>query len=66
MEENELVKLKDAFLLFLNIRSLRRHHDQLNALIEGFSTKPLVIALSETWLTDKTRPHFIKSMDFLI
>ena len=45
MEENELEKVKDASLFFLNIRSLRCHHDQLNAFIEGFSTKPLVIAL---------------------
>ena len=52
MEENELVKVKDALLFFLNIRLLRCHYDQLNAFIEGFSTKPLVIALCETWLTD--------------
>ena len=52
MEENEIVKLKNAFLLFLNIRSLRCHHDQLKAFIEGFSSKPLIIALYVTWLTD--------------
>ena len=52
MEEDELEKVKDASLPFLNIRSLRCHYDQLNEFTEGFSNKPLVIALFETWLTD--------------
>ena len=64
MEENELVKVKDAFLVFLNIRSLRCHHDQLNAFFEGFSTKPLVIALCETWLTDNDPTSLYKINGF--
>ena len=64
MEKNELLKVKDAFLLFLNIRSLRCHHDQLNAFIEGFSTKPLVIALCETWLTDNDPTSLYKIIGF--
>ena len=64
MEENELVKVKDAFLLFLNIRSLRCHHDQLNALIEGFSTKPLWIALCETCETDNDPTSLYKINGF--
>ena len=64
MKENELVKVKDAFLLFLNIRSLRCHHDQLSAFIEGFSTKPLVTALCETWLTDNDPTSLYKINGF--
>ena len=39
-------------MLFLNIRSLRLHHDQLCVLVDSLKQKPLVIALYETWLTD--------------
>ena len=64
MEENELVKVKDAFVLFLIIRSLRCRHDQLNAFIEGFSTKLLLIALCETWLTDNDPTSLYKINGF--
>ena len=39
-------------VFFLNIRSLRLHHDQLCVLVDSLKQKPLVIALCETWLTE--------------
>lgn len=42
----------ENFLFFLNIRSLRCHHDQLEVFIKTLNPKPKIIALCETWLTD--------------
>ena len=39
-------------LLFINVQSLRSHHDQLCCQLETLKTKPAVIAVCETWLTD--------------
>ena len=39
-------------LLFMNVQSLRCHHDQLCRQLEILKTKPAVIAVCETWLTD--------------
>ena len=35
-------------LLFINVQSLRSHHDQLRCQLETLETKPAVIALCET------------------
>ena len=53
MEEIGIEKVADAFLLLVNIRSLRCHDDQLKAFIEVFSAILLETALYETWFTDK-------------
>ena len=37
---------------FLNVQSIRAHHDQLSVLIESFDNKPALIGLTETWLSD--------------
>ena len=52
VEERHMGDLKDSFLYFLNIRSLRCHHDQLVIDINQLEQKPLIIALCETWLCD--------------
>ena len=39
-------------LLFINVQSLRSHHDQLYCQLETLKTKPAVIAVCKTWLTD--------------
>ena len=39
-------------VFFLNIRSLRLHHDQLCIMDDSLKKKHLVIALCETWLTE--------------
>ena len=39
-------------VFFLNIRSLRLHHDPLCVLVDSVKKKHLVIALCETWLTE--------------
>ena len=39
-------------VFFLNVQSPRSHHDQLKLLIESFQTKPALVALCETWLSD--------------
>ena len=44
--------LKDSFLHFSNIRSLRCHLDQLVIDINQLEQKHLIIALYETWLCD--------------
>ena len=52
IKEHQLGDIEKQSILFLNIRSLRNHHDQLCCLIEKFKTKPIAIGLCETWLTD--------------
>ena len=52
IKEHQLGDIEKQSILFLNIRSLRNHHDQLCCLIEKFKTKPIAIGLGETWLTD--------------
>ena len=39
-------------LLGLNIRSLGFHHDELNILLNSFPHKPVVVALTETWIAE--------------
>ena len=39
-------------IFFMNIRSLRTHHDQLVYELNELEFKPIVICLCETWLTD--------------
>ena len=39
-------------LLGLNIRSLGFHHDELNILLSTFENKPVVLALTETWIAE--------------
>ena len=34
------------------IKSLRNHHDHLKVLIETMESKPALVALCETWLSD--------------
>ena len=46
----DLTTTQTAF--FLNVESIRAHHDQLSVLIESFDNKPALIGLTETWLSD--------------
>ena len=39
-------------LLFINVQSLRSHHDEFCCQLEALETKPAVIVVCETWLTD--------------
>ena len=39
-------------VLHLNIRSLKNHLEELEALVLSFESPPDVICLTETWLTD--------------
>ena len=39
-------------IFYLNIRSLRNHHDQLVYELSELEYKPIAICLCETWLTD--------------
>ena len=52
IKEHQLGDNEKQSILFLNIRSLRNHHDQLCCLIEKIKTKPIAIGFCETWLTD--------------
>ena len=51
-KEHQLGDIEKQSILFLNIRSLRNHHDQLCCLIKKFKTKPIAMGLCESWLTD--------------
>ena len=44
--------LTTAFVLFLNIQSIRSHHDQLAAFVESFENQTVALCLCETWLSD--------------
>ena len=46
----DLTTTQTAF--FLNVQSIRAHHDQLSVLIGSFDNKPALIGLTETWLSD--------------
>ena len=43
---------KSIIMLGLNIQSLRCHRDELLVELDSFNSKPSVIALTETWLTE--------------
>ena len=43
---------KSIIRLGLNIQSLRCHRDELLVELDSFNSKPSVIALTETWLTE--------------
>ena len=51
IDEHQLGDIEQQSILFLNIRSLRYHHDQLCCLLENFKSKPIAIGLCKTWLT---------------
>ena len=40
------------FILTVNVRSLKKHLSDLEALIHSLESPPNVICLTETWLTD--------------
>ena len=42
----------DGDIFFLNIQSLRNHHDQLKVLVASLEWQPYVVALCKTWLSD--------------
>ena len=44
--------LEKDYLFFLNIQSLRCHHDLLKVELDRLKNAPALIALCETWLTD--------------
>ena len=44
--------LEKDYLFFLNIQSLRCHHDILKVELDRLKNAPALIALCETWLTD--------------
>ena len=43
---------KSIIMLGLNIQSLRCHRDEILVELDSFNSKPSVIALTETWLTE--------------
>ena len=47
-------------MLHLNIRSLKKHHEELEALLLSFNHTPSILALTETWLTDADAPYCFK------
>ena len=44
----------------MNVRSLRKHHDELEALVSSLESSPDIICLSETWLHEYDDKHCFK------
>ena len=57
---NILFEIKYLSVLHLNIRSLKKHHEELEALLLSFNHTPSILALTETWLTDANAPYCFK------
>ena len=51
-KERFVDNLETGFVLFLNIQSIRSHHDQLAAFLASFENQPIALCLCETWLSD--------------
>ena len=47
-EYSEKIKI---YLMGINIKSLKAHHEQLIAELESYKNQPTVIAITETWLS---------------
>ena len=41
----------------MNVQSLRKHHDELEALVNSLESPPDIICLSETWLHEYDDKH---------
>ena len=52
-DNKERVIHKSIAILYLNIRSLNKNFDKLHNLLVNMISKPDIIALSETWITEK-------------
>ena len=44
----------------MNVRSLRKHHDELEALVSSLESPPDIICLNETWLHEYDDKHSYK------
>ena len=51
--KEHVVSAEYSSIIFLNIRSLRCNHDQLEVFTNSLKTRPIAIALCETWLSEK-------------
>ena len=51
--KEHVVSAENSSIIFLNIRSLRCNHDQLEVFTNSLKTRPIAIALCETWLSEK-------------
>ena len=61
---NKATKIRPASnhykILQVNTRSIKKHHEVLEALISCFESPPSVICLTESWLTVKDDPNLFK------
>lgn len=55
MPEQYGASTSNVTILYVNIRSLRCNFDELCALIDTFSDRPDIVALTDTWLTENIR-----------
>ena len=46
----------NVFVMHLNVRSLKKNLDKVEALIQGLSSPSSVLCLSETWLSENDDP----------
>ena len=51
-------------ILHLNTRSIKKHHEELEALISCFESPPSVICLTESWLTVNDDPNLFKVTNY--
>ena len=65
---NKATKIRSASnhfkILHLNTRSIKKHHEELQALISFFESPPSVICLTESWLTVNDDPNLFKVTNY--
>ena len=61
-----LFEIKYLSVLHLNIRSLKKHHEELEELLLSFNYTPSILAVTETWLTDADAPYCFKLTGYII
>ena len=55
-----LFEINCLSVLHLNIRSLKKHQEELEALLLSFNHTPSILALTESWLTDADAAYCFK------
>ena len=51
-------------ILHLNTRSIKKHYEELEALISCFQSPPSIICLTESWLTNVDDPNLFKVTNY--
>ena len=61
-----LFVLKSLNVLHINTRSLRKHYNELEALILSQQQSPEILALTETWLNPNDEPNCLAPPNYKV